>query len=117
LAASNDAELADLLAATAVWDEPTADPVPPPVPPIPEGQTALLYFVSYRPHTATLDTTVGVYDAGGDWVVAVRRTDHGVGAEVLCFERHLLFVDAPAPTSVRLRFEDATRDPAEVTWW
>jgi hypothetical protein len=118
LTAANDAELSDLLAQTVAWEHPEAAREQQDGPPIPEGQTALVYFVGYRPDTAVRDSTVGVYESEGDWVVAVERT-RGTdgGAAVVCYERHLMFVDAPPPASVRLRFEDTTKTPSEVTWW
>ncbi|MDR2564684.1 MAG: hypothetical protein LBC97_01235 [Bifidobacteriaceae bacterium] len=117
LVAADDAELSELLAQTAVPNRPGAEPEPQEVPPIPEDQTALLYFVGYRSHTAVQDSTVGVYESGDDWVVHVRRTDSDHGEDTVSFERHLVFVDAGVPDTVRLRFEDTTRDPTEVTWW
>jgi hypothetical protein len=117
LAADDSAELSRLLAETAVWDYPEEEPGPQEAPPVPAGQTALLYFVGYRPHSAVQDSTVGVYQSGGDWVVDVRREDMGAGSDAIYYERHLVFVDAAPPASVRLRFEDVRQDPPEVTWW
>jgi ketosteroid isomerase-like protein len=118
LVAADDAELSELLAQTAVWEHPEAPHEQQEVPPVPEGQTALVYFVGYRQDGAVRDSTVGVYESDGDWVVAVRRTrDAGLGTQAIIYERHLVFVDAPPPNSVRLRFESARVEPAEVTWW
>jgi hypothetical protein len=117
MAASSDQELAALLLQTGevtAWPEPD----PPSAPPLPDGQTALLYYAGYLPGSDYFDTLVGVWDSDGDWVLAVRRASHGRGGtDALIEQRSLLFVDAPPPKSVRLRFEDPTREPPETTWW
>ncbi|MDR1427549.1 MAG: hypothetical protein LBJ08_07325 [Bifidobacteriaceae bacterium] len=43
--AADDGELAGLLAETAVWDHQGSEPGPQEVPPIPGGQTALLFWL------------------------------------------------------------------------
>ncbi|MDR3360097.1 MAG: hypothetical protein LBO20_05530 [Bifidobacteriaceae bacterium] len=116
--ASDDAELSEALAETAVWHAPGLAPELPEVPAIPEGQTALLYFAGDLPGSAVVDLTLGVYESDREWTVAVERVDTGEGGtDAIISVRHLVFVDAPAPESVRLRFEDTRSDPPEVTWW
>jgi hypothetical protein len=119
LVATDDAQLSEVLADTAVWkDAPLEAEEPLDVPAIPEGWTALVYFVGDLPGSAVTDSAVGVYESDGVWTVAVERVDSGLGGlAAILSTRHLLFVDAPAPESVRLRFEDTRTDPPEVTWW
>ncbi|MDR2372842.1 MAG: hypothetical protein LBD77_01800 [Bifidobacteriaceae bacterium] len=67
------------------------------VPTIPEGQTALLYFVGDRPGSAVVDSTAAVFESDGEWTVVVERADSGAGGtNDVIPERHLAFVDAPA---------------------
>jgi hypothetical protein len=119
LAAVDDGQLSEALADTAVWHNgplEAEDAVEAPA--IPEGQTALLYFAGDRPGSAVVDSTVGIYESDGEWSVFVERVESASGGtDAIISERHLVFVDAPAPRSVRLRFEDTSTDPPEVTWW
>ena len=117
LVAADDGELSDLLAETSVWEGPEPEPEPPAAPAVPEGHTALLYYVGSRSHTAVEDSTVGVYESDGSWVVDVQRTDPGYGQDTISYEWHLVFVDAAPPDSVRLRFEESRQGTTEVTWW
>ncbi|MDR1186037.1 MAG: hypothetical protein LBK95_01045 [Bifidobacteriaceae bacterium] len=105
--ATSDRELKELLAGTAT------------VPPLPQGQTALLYYVGGGSPGITRYEVTGVYSTGEEWTLAVHLEATGhIGLTIYQSSRFLVFVDAPAPKTVNLRFEDRLGDgDPEVTWW
>jgi hypothetical protein len=107
IAATSDAELEAILAGTAT------------VPPLPAGTTALLFYVGGRSPSFMPYEVTGIYGDTEEWTLAVRKnpTDEVLLA-VYQSSRYLVFVDAPAPKTVKLRFEDHTVEgEPEVTWW
>jgi hypothetical protein len=91
-------------------------------PEIPEGVTALEFYPG--PSTGAVGFVIlGVFDSGGEWVVAVRQQRYGEGtADEICF-LGVVYVQAPAPGDVKIRTDSARRSDGgfafgngEVEW-
>ncbi|MDR2567499.1 MAG: hypothetical protein LBC97_15870 [Bifidobacteriaceae bacterium] len=78
-------------------------------PDIPGGVTAVWFEVGLEMPTASAEVQ-GVYASHDEWTIAVRMIDLGPATTVAVdsFPAGILFVEAPPPGKVRVRFEDQT---------